>query len=95
MSEYYGQEPTDDAKRSATIIGIVFLGIGLLLGWGIGSDRAWSDAGNWAVRTTRHCEASYRTEGFSSVTDCLKGTIAKAEEEQREEKRAEGYDPRR
>ena len=94
MSDFHGLEPADSEKRSATVIGALFLGIGVLLGWSIGRDRAWDEAGDWAVRTTRHCEASYRTEGFPSVTDCLQRTIASAEEEQREEKRAEGYDPR-
>lgn len=95
MSDYFGREPTESEKTSATITGAVFLALGLLLGWGIGKDRAWDDAGKWAVQTTRHCEASYRAAGFSSVTDCLKGAIAQGEAEQRAERQAEGYDPRR
>jgi hypothetical protein len=74
---------------------LLFLGLGYLLGGGIESDRKVDAAMDWAIQTTKRCETSYRTDGFSSVADCLKGTIAKAEEEVREEKRAEGYDPRR
>lgn len=92
---YFDPQRESDNSAALQIGGLAVLLFGLFVGWGIGKDRGWNDAGEWAVRTTRHCEASYRTEGFSSVTDCLKGTIAKAEEEQREEKRAEGYDPRR
>ena len=95
MSDHLEREPTDSEKRSTTLIGAVFLGIGVLLGWGIGRDRAWDEAGDWAVRTTQQCETSYRTAGYSSVADCLKGIIASAKREQREEKQAEGYDPRR
>jgi hypothetical protein len=92
VSNYFGGEPTD----SDTIIsGALFLGIGLFLAWGIGKERAWNDALNWATAATQHCETSYRAEGFSSVTDCLKGAIAKAEEEEQQAKQEDGPpDPR-
>lgn len=88
---------SDSENETGSIIWIslLFLGLGYLLGGGIEGDRKMDSAMSWAVQTTKRCEVSYRTDGFLSVTDCLKGSIAKAEEEEREEKRAEGYDPRR
>lgn len=95
MSDYFQREPTDKEKLTATIIGVVFLVIGYLLGGGIEGDQRWKAAMDWAVQTTRQCEISTRTEGRPDVTDCLKRAIAQGEEEQRAERQAEGYDPRR
>jgi hypothetical protein len=88
-------ESSDGETGSMVVAAVLFLGIGYLFGADIEGDKKVTTALNWAIKTTKRCEISYRTDGFPSVADCLKGTIAKAEEEVREEKRAEGYDPRR
>ncbi len=92
---YFDRQGDSDNGAAMAIGGIVALIVGYLIGQSIGKDRAWDDAGKWAVQTTRHCEASYRLAGFSSVTDCLKGAIADAQEAERQEKQADGPpDPR-
>jgi hypothetical protein len=95
VSDQWWQASADGDRGSAYLAGLLLLGLGLLCGWGIGRDRAWEEAGDWAVATTRQCETSYRENGFSTVADCLKGAIDSAEQEKLEEMRADGYDPRR
>ena len=68
--------------------------LGGLLGWGIARDRTWDDADKWAVETTRQCEASHKTGGYTSVTECVAATVQNSEEERRTEARAEHDDPR-
>ncbi len=95
LSESLASDSADEATWSATIAGIVFLGIGYLIGGGIEGDQRFRSAIEWATTTAQRCEKTYRADGYSSVTDCLRTKIAKAEEAAREEKRADGYDPRR
>lgn len=83
----------DDRRTSSVIAGALFLALGGLFGWSIGKERAWNETADWAVETTRSCEATFQTEDFSSVTQCLQAAIDNIRENQKEEDRAEGYDP--
>lgn len=86
MTDLFGRSRSEDETAQAHNILIIVIGVlGYLIGSSIGKDRAWNDAGVWAVQTTRQCEASYRAKGFASVTDCLKGAIASAEEAERQD----------
>ena len=93
MSNYFEWEPKES---DAIIQGAVGLCIGLFLAWVVAKDRGWNEALEWATATTEHCEESHRTEGYSSVTDCLKRAIAEAKEEERQRMQEDGpVDPRR
>ena len=95
MADYFDHQKESGDGAGIAVGGIVALIVGYLIGQSIGRDHAWDDAGKWAVQTTRHCEASYRSAGFSTVTDCLKGAIADAQEAERQQKQADGPpDPR-
>lgn len=81
-------------KGSVMWIALLFLGLGLLFGWGIGGDRKEKAALDWAVETTRRCEASYRGKGDASVADCLQRAIDEIDDEKAAEAQAEGRNPR-
>ncbi|WP_157082068.1 hypothetical protein [Sphingomonas pruni] len=85
---------TEPDNGSATWVGILFLGLGLLFGWGFGGDRKEKAALDWAVKTTRGCEQSYRTKGYPNVADCLQGAIEEIDDERAVEARSDGGDPR-
>ena len=86
---------SEQSENSSVVVPLVFLGLGLLLGYGIGGEMKSRSTLEWAVKETSYCEKYFKEEEFSSVTDCLKQSIEVAEAERREEAKAEGYDPRR
>lgn len=88
-----GYPEEEISGRSLNAVSAIALGLGLMFGWGIGKSNAQDQMIAWTIEIAQGCEQSYRREGFSSVSECLEGTIAKAVEEQREEKRAEAGHP--
>ncbi len=94
MTSHEYDSPSDEGTKSVIWSSLLFLGIGYLLGGGIEGSREEQAALDWAVQMTKSCEAPDVRKNFSSVADCLKRVMAKADEERREEMRGEDYDPR-
>jgi hypothetical protein len=88
------QKPSSEEPSGSNLFGAFFLGIGLLIGWGVGKERTSNAVEEWAVQTTRHCESSFQAEGFASVSDCLKGAISRIDEEKRVDEQGDHDGPR-
>lgn len=72
----------DDANVHVLML-LLAMAFGYLLGGSIQGESKVRDAMQWALGQTAHCENAFKSEGYSSVTECLEFKIWDAEEELR------------